>query len=155
MRFLISCLLFCSLSSAAVQPIKLECEARSNPLGIDTVQPRLSWVLESGEKAQRQTAYRIFVASTRELLQKGSADLWDSGEVVSEETINIPYAGKALKSNQRCFWQVQARDQAGVWTKSAALAEWTMGPVANIRLGSFVDHRPGRRAGARTSAAVS
>jgi hypothetical protein len=127
MRVLLSCLLFCTLSSAAVQPVRLECEARSNPLGVDAAQPRLSWVLESAEKGQRQTAYRILVVSKPELLQKGHADLWDSGEVVSEETLNIPYAGKALASNQRCYWQVQARDQAGVWTEAAAAAEWTMG----------------------------
>jgi hypothetical protein len=127
MRVLLSCLLFCSLASAAVQPVRLECEARSNPLGVDAAQPRLSWVLESAEKGQRQTAYRILVASKPELLQPGHADLWDSGEVLSEETINIVYAGKALESNQRCFWQVQARDRAGVWTKAAAIAEWTMG----------------------------
>jgi hypothetical protein len=126
MRVLLSCLLFCTLSSAAVQPVRLECEARSNPLGIDTKQPRLSWALESAEKGQRQTAYRILVASKRELLQPGRADLWDSGEVVSDETLNIVYAGKALESNQRCYWQVQARDRAGVWTKGAT-AEWTMG----------------------------
>jgi hypothetical protein len=127
MRVLLSCLLFCTLSSAAVQPVKLECEARSNPLGIDTKQPRLSWALESAEKGQRQTAYRVLAASKPELLQAGRADLWDSREVVSEETLNIPYAGKALASNQRCYWQVQARDQAGVWTKAGAAAEWTMG----------------------------
>ena len=125
MRFLLSCLLFCSLSSAAVQPVRLECEARSNPLGIDAARPRLSWVLESMEKGQRQTAYRILVASKPELLQTGQADLWDSGEVASEETLNIPYAGKALVSNQRYFWQVQVRDTAGAWAKAAPAAEWT------------------------------
>jgi len=127
MRVLLSCLLFCTLSSAAVQPVKLECEARSNPLGIDTKQPRLSWALESAEKGQRQTAYRVLAASKPELLQAGRADLWDSREVVSEETLNIPYAGKALASNQRCYWQVQTRDRAGEWTKAGAAAEWTMG----------------------------
>ena len=116
-----------------MQPVRLECEARSNPLGVDAAQPRLSWVLESAEKGQRQTAYRILVASKPELLQPGHADLWDSGEVLSEETINIVYAGKALESNQRCFWQVQARDRAGVWTKAAAIAEWTMGLLKRER----------------------
>jgi len=48
-----------------------------------------------------------------ELLQAGQADLWDSGEVVSDETLNIAYVGKPLVSNQRCFWQVQTRDRGG------------------------------------------
>ena len=127
MRVLLSSLLFCSLLSASVLPVRLECEARLNPPGIDAARPRLSWVLESAEKGQRQTAYRILVASKPELLQAGQGDLWDSGEVASDETLNIPYAGKALASNQRCFWRVRTRDRAGAWTNSAASAEWTMG----------------------------
>ncbi len=127
MRVLLSLPLFCSLLSATVQPVRLECEARVNPLGVDAARPRLSWVLESAEKGQRQTAYRILVASKPELLQAGQGDLWDSGEVVSDETLSIPYSGKALASNQRCFWRVRTRDRAEVWTTSAATAEWTMG----------------------------
>ena len=127
MRVLLSSLLFCSLLSATVKPVRLECEARSNPLGIDAAQPRLSWVLESEEKGQRQTAYQILVATKLELLQAGQADLWDSGEVVSGETLNIAYGGKGLASNQRCYWRVRTRDRAGAWTSSATTAEWTMG----------------------------
>jgi len=127
MRVLLPLLLSCSLLTAAVKPVKLECESRSNPLGIDTAQPRLTWVLESTEKGQRQTAYRILVASRPELLRAGQGDLWDSGEVVSDETLNIPYAGKTLASNERCYWQVRTRDRGGAWTSASAPAEWTMG----------------------------
>ena len=127
MRFLLSSLLFCSLLSAVVKPVRLECEARSNPLGIESAKPRLSWVLESAEKGERQTAYRIQVASKPELLKAGQADLWDSGEVVSDETLQIPYAGKSLASNRHCFWQVRTRDRAGAWSQASKSAEWTMG----------------------------
>ncbi len=126
MRVVLSLLLFGSLLSAALKPVRLECEARSNPLGIDTQRPRLSWILESAENSQLQTAYRILVASRPELLRPGQADLWDSGEVSSDETVNLEYAGQALASDQLCFWQVQVRDRNGHWSTSET-AEWTMG----------------------------
>ena len=129
MRVVLSFLLFGSLLSAGLKPVHLECEARTNPLGIDTPRPRLSWILESADNGQRQLAYRILVASRPELLRPGQADLWDSGEVSSAETLNLEYAGHALASDQRCFWQVQVRDRTGEWTTSET-AEWTMGLLA-------------------------
>jgi alpha-L-rhamnosidase len=55
------------------------CECLTDPLGIDVEKPRLSWVIESGKRGERQTAYRVLVASTPELLAKDQGDLWDSG----------------------------------------------------------------------------
>jgi len=58
--------------------------------------PRLSWVGEAtdpDDRGQRQTVYRILVASSRENLDKDIGDLWDTGEVGSGETIHIPYGG--------------------------------------------------------------
>ena len=40
----------------------LKCEYRINPLGLDTSQPRLSWLLESPQRGQRQTAYQVIAA---------------------------------------------------------------------------------------------
>jgi hypothetical protein len=126
MRVLLSLLLFESLLSAGLKPVRLQCEARTKPLGIDTPRPRLSWILESAENGQRQTAYRILAASRPELLRPTQADLWDSGEVISDESVNLEYAGKPPGSGRRCYWQVQVRDRSGQWSTSDT-AEWTMG----------------------------
>jgi len=56
--------------AASVTPLKLQCEYRTNPLGIDVTQPRLFWQLQSDERSQTQTAYQILVASSAELLEK-------------------------------------------------------------------------------------
>jgi len=45
--------------SASLQPVALRCEYRENPLGLDETRPRLTWRMESDERDQRQTAYRI------------------------------------------------------------------------------------------------
>ena len=67
----------------------LQCEMLSNPEGIDAVQPRLSWQIKSDINDVKQTAYQIMVASTLENLNANKADLWDSGKVTSNESVNI------------------------------------------------------------------
>ena len=59
---------------------ELRCEYAVNPLGIDVVQPRFTWILKSNERGQMQSAYQILVASAEEKLQGDTADKWDSGE---------------------------------------------------------------------------
>jgi hypothetical protein len=105
----------------------LRCDYAVNPLGVDSANPRLFWELESNTSGQRQTAYQILVASSEKNLAHDDGDLWDSGKVDSDETIQIPYAGAALKSSQQVFWKVRTWNQDGkvsAWSKPAT---WTMG----------------------------
>jgi alpha-L-rhamnosidase len=108
-------------------PEQLRCEYLENPLGIDTLQPRLSWIVESKERAQRQVGFQILVASTEANLKANTGDLWDSGQVASEETLHIPYAGPPLTSCQRCFWKVRVWDKDGKPSAYSAPARWEMG----------------------------
>jgi alpha-L-rhamnosidase len=105
----------------------LRCEYLANPLGIDAVQPQLSWNIDSDLRGERQTAYQILVASTPELLNKNKGDLWDSGKVVSDENLYVPYAGAPLTSRERCFWKVRVWDQNGKVSSWSPAASWTMG----------------------------
>nr|MDO8114910.1 family 78 glycoside hydrolase catalytic domain [Candidatus Sigynarchaeota archaeon] len=97
-------------------PKKLRCEYLVNPLGLDVQSPRLSWILVPAADDARglfQIAYRLIVASTREMIVKGEGDMWDSGKVESVETINVCYAGKPLVSRAWCFWKVKVWDNSG------------------------------------------
>ena len=106
---------------------ELRCEYRVNPLGIDARLPRLSWILGSRHRGQRQDAYRVLVASRRELLQKDAGDVWDSGKRASTESVNIAYGGRALVSGQRCWWKVRVWDEKGVASPWSEPAWWEMG----------------------------
>ena len=100
----------------------LRCENRDNPLGIDVPQPRLSWWMESSARGQRQSAYRVLVASSEALLHCGEGDLWDSGKVVGDRSLAVAYGGRALHSGQTCWWQVKLWEQAGqetAWSEPA------------------------------------
>jgi len=106
------------------------CEHWENPLGVDVAQPCLSWILKSSRRGDRQTAYQILAASTRSRLNKDTGDLWDSGKVVSDDTIQISYAGKPLKSSQQIFWKVRVWDAHGQVSGWSPTATWTMGLLA-------------------------
>jgi len=105
----------------------LRCEYLKNPLGIDEFQPRLSWILESQERGQKQTAYRILVASSLRHLEKDEGDLWDTGRVESDRSIEIIYSGKTLESRQQCYWKVCIWDKNGELSDYSAHGFWTMG----------------------------
>jgi alpha-L-rhamnosidase len=119
-----------SLSTAA-DLTNLRCEYRVNPLGIDAAQPRVSWLMTGGEvRGLRQTAYQVLVSSSETLLEKDQGDLWDSGKVVSSQSLQIEYGGKPLASQQRYHWKVRvwdADDKVGAWSGPAT---WEMGLLA-------------------------
>ncbi len=105
----------------------LKCEYQANPLGLDTTQPRLSWLLESPERGQRQTAYQVLAATSLTLLADGKADLWDSGKVRSAQSVHVAYGGKPLHPGQRVYWKLRTWDRDDRPSAYSASAWWEMG----------------------------
>jgi len=86
-----------------MKAIRQKTEYLSNPLGIDSKNPRLYWNCEGGLK---QTAYRI-IAKVR------GETVWDSGKVESSSMTHIPYGGPELRSRERVCWSVKLWDENG------------------------------------------
>jgi alpha-L-rhamnosidase len=124
------CLTPLQLALAAATVANLRCEYRENPQGIDAVQPRLSWILNSIRRGERQTAYQVLVASSEATLQSDQGDLWDSGKVASDQSIQVCYAGRSLMSHAECSWKVRVWDTDGKVTAWSKPARWTMGLLA-------------------------
>ncbi len=101
------------MSVAWGRPVRLKCEYRVDPLGIDERVPRLSWALESEGRGQTQSAYRVLVAGNEEDLEAEEKLLWDSGRVESGRTVGVEYGGEALRSGLHCVWKVCVWDGAG------------------------------------------
>jgi alpha-L-rhamnosidase len=116
-------------------PSNLRCEYLSDPLGIDTPQPRFFWVLDDARRGESQSAYQILVAATLQALAQGQGDQWDSGKVESDDSIQIVYAGWPLASSRRYYWKVRYWDKEGrastysepAWFEMGLLSrdEWT------------------------------
>ena len=128
--FAICCLVSLMALTVAAEPLKpvhLTCESLENPIGVDSIHPSLSWKLESDKRGEKQTAYRVLVASSIDKLDQDIGDLWDSGKVESDQSIHIAYAGKPLISKMTGYWKVitWGQDaQPGMWSP---LSRWTMG----------------------------
>ena len=114
-------------SGLGLSPAELRCEYRANPLGIDVSRPRLSWIVTPAERDQRQTGYQVLVAGSEAILKLDKGDLWDSGQVKSDDTTAIVYGGKPLLSNQPCYWKVKVWDKDGKPSTWSSLAVWSMG----------------------------
>jgi len=115
---------------ATVQPTDLRCEFVADPLGVQSPRPRFSWVLDPRSSDLRglgQTAYRVLVASSPELLSEDKADLWDSGKIPSRDSMQTEYAGNPLNSQVSYYWKVRVWDQAGMASPWSGPAAWTMG----------------------------
>ena len=123
--------------AADLRPAELRCEYLQNPLGIDVLQPRLSWKLEALVPARgvRQTAYRVLVANSPEVLARDEGNLWDSGKVDADRSSQVVYVGQPLASRTICHWKVKVWHGLGAVEGAAAgkesawsqPAQWSMG----------------------------
>jgi alpha-L-rhamnosidase len=126
---LLPVVLWFSSARAAVMVSGLQCEYLTDPLGIDVQTPRFSWKLSDADHArgQKQTGYRVLVASSPGLLEEGRADIWDSGQVLSPQSALVPFAGKDLTSGQDCFWKVRVLDKDKKPSDWSSPARFSMG----------------------------
>ena len=102
-----------------LEPGKLRCEYLENPLGIDTARPRFSWFIRSSERGVSQSAYQVLVATSTDKLENNIGDMWDSGQVDSEESVNVTYKGDTLQSGTTYHWKVK------VWNQDENMSSWS------------------------------
>jgi alpha-L-rhamnosidase len=116
--------------NAPAAPTHLRCEYLENPLCVDVPRPRLSWHVRDARRGAVQAAYQIRAAATRHTLLNGSADVWDTGRVESDQSVHVEYAGPALQSRQAVHWQVRTWDRRGAASPWSEPAMWEMGLLA-------------------------
>lgn len=114
-----------------MKAVSLQCNYRVNPLGIDDLTPRLSWICQGGKK---QSAYQITVSG-----EDGDL-LWTSGKVETDR-MHAGYDGPKLKSAQRVHWSVRLWDESGqiedsesAWFEAGLLesSDWTAQWIAGV-----------------------
>lgn len=130
LKIIIGILLFLVSASAQagkISVIEMRCENQDNPLGVQSCQPIFAWKLKADVRNINQSAYRILVADTPELLKKDTGNIWDSGRCISDEFLNIIYGGKLLKSAVSYYWKVK------VWDTRGAESSWT--EIKTFRMG--------------------
>lgn len=101
------------------RPINLTCEFMRRPLGLETAHPRFGWTVNTQKRNNYQGAYHILVASNIRNLNENIGDVWDSGEVLSKESINARYQGKKLKDRSIYYWKVR------IWDKDNSASQYS------------------------------
>lgn len=69
---------------------------------VDTTSPRLSWTATPTDKyvagsSSRQTGRRLVASSSLAAFNSSNFDVWDSGIVMSQDTLHIAYGGRGLE----------------------------------------------------------
>ncbi len=101
-------ILFFLLGAIACSPTRLDSlkvEYEETPLGIDVEKPRFSWQMNSRQPGISQRAYRIVVTN------ETGQEVWDSGTIEDDRSLNIEYAGEALHPTTRYYWKVNVWSQ--------------------------------------------
>ena len=96
---------------ANLVPHGLVAERMSDPVGLGTARPRLSWKLPDG--VSRQTAYEI------------EADGQPCGKVLSDRQLDVDWPGRTLGSSDRASWRVRVwneRNEVSAWSPRATLS---------------------------------
>jgi alpha-L-rhamnosidase len=132
-------------STAAAAPLTvngLTANRQVDPLGLGDARPALGWTLTGDGRGREQSAYQVVVSAA-------AREVWDSGEVHSSASANVPYGGPALQSGMRYTWRVRVWDEAGrpsPWSAPASLetglleqsdwtAKWIGAPADDLNLG--------------------
>lgn len=114
--------------TAKTSVVNPRCENLTNPAGIETLQPRFSWQLQSSARAVMQTRYRILVADDYAKLAANTGNMWDTKEVSGEQSLLVPYAGKPLQASKTYYWKVM------VWDNNGGASEWSS-DTASFQMG--------------------
>ncbi|OMF27578.1 alpha-L-rhamnosidase [Paenibacillus sp. FSL H8-0548] len=103
--------------------VGLLCEYQQNPIGIGVTNPRLSWRMESDERAAAQSAYEIEIAE-----DEGFASIiWQSRRIESEQSVHIELAAFQSESSKRYYYHVRAWNQEREESAWSETAFWEMG----------------------------
>jgi alpha-L-rhamnosidase len=113
------------ISVSVFSQVKLQALSTENltdPIGVDVKQPRFSWQLISTKRNTKQSAYEIIIVS-------GKSSVWNSGKVISDQSVHVKYGGAALQSGKKYNWQVR------VWDNNGKASAWS--PAASFQTALF------------------
>lgn len=86
--------------------------------------PEFGWIFPA--EGITQTACQILVATSKELLDN-KADLWDSGKLETDNTINLSYNGNKLQPEQTYFWKVKVWGENGFESEFSEIQQFNTG----------------------------
>jgi alpha-L-rhamnosidase len=90
---------------------ELQTEHLSNPMGIDTRNPRFTWWFKDGEKSYRPETYTLIMGTDSAAVAHGRGNQWQH-QGHDDSAVHV-YAGKPLTPFTKYFWQVSLTNTKG------------------------------------------
>ena len=120
-------------------PSGLLCNLLGNPevSVITDSRPNFGWIVNPGVKEDYQTAYQVQVSTSSSLLQNDDPDLWNSGKILSQQSINVIYGGRNLLPHKSYWWRVRN------WGKRGKVSQWSQAQQFNTSDFDAVRQWPG------------
>ena len=105
----------------ALTPHELMCDLLAKPgwVPVPDAHPQFSWCFKDGEQGDYQTAYQIQVGTSTASFRAEKPDLWDSGKVLSGQSLFVTYSGLPLPANASVCWRVR------VWDRDGEVGPWS------------------------------
>ncbi len=119
----------CVAQDSVPKGLMVEFLRNAKDIEIRDSKPDFSWIVPA--TAQKQSAWQIQVASSKNLLEKSNPDFWDSGKIPSNSSINIEYEGKPLADNSTYFWRVRVWDIHGNQSKFSTIQQFKTGVLSD------------------------
>lgn len=94
----------------------LTTEAMTAPICVDEQIPRFCWKLISDHICVTQKSYRIKVSTLTGIV-------WDSGTIISDQSLYIPYDGEAMRPFTAYQWTVCIEDNNGDFAEASSIFE--------------------------------
>ncbi|MBC9797154.1 alpha-L-rhamnosidase [Sinomicrobium weinanense] len=113
------------LFSQVISIDRLFCENRENPLGIENINPKLTWVLSSDGRNKKQSAYQVQVSENPDNFTENL--IWDSKKVKSGQSVHVAYQGDELNALDKYYWRVKVWDENNKSSGWSNTAFWQMG----------------------------
>ncbi|MES2827957.1 MAG: glycoside hydrolase family 78 protein [Bacteroidota bacterium] len=105
----------------------LTVEHLTNPMSVDSPNPRFSWKLKSTVKSTVQKSYEIKLGTNAKVT--GNV-LW-LGNKTSDQSVLVSYDGPALNSKTKYYWQVRVKDNHGNTSAWSAVQYFQTGLTAS------------------------
>ena len=103
------------------------------------LKPEFTWVVPAA--VSKQSAYRILVSTTVESLEKNEADVWDSGKISGDQSVEVE-CGVSLKPGTSYTWKVIIWDLKGKPTGFSEIQSFKTGSSVNYLTTANKFHAP-------------
>lgn len=113
-------------------PTGILCNLRAEPWGIGTEALHFSWIMHDSAPNARQSAYQILLASTKEKAEHTVGDVYDSGKILSSQSVDVEYKGPTLEKQRAYYLSVR------LWNGEGVVSAWS----APVKLITEADDTP-------------